>query len=217
MERVYSKLFIISLIFTLTSCSLEEPDEFYSPSPGFLQVYISSDNSDTNINILGLDYSVSDSDSMDLLVYQGKAYDIDSNYAILYKSINSWRQEEYVYNIVDWEQANGYESFKIFESHLPPVEYKSLSIGIIASVLKIGPYRIPISLPDEVDGVISIPIDFKINENGVTKINLTLKSLESMSRYQDSYVFDRKIEVKSVEYFYEELYNEIILASDLSL
>ena len=38
-----------------------------------------------------------------------------------------------------------------------------------------------------------------------------------MSRYQDSYVFDRKIEVKSVEYFYEELYNEIILASDLSL
>ena len=93
MERVDFKLFIISLIFTLISCSLEEPDEFYSSSPGFLQVYISSDSSDTDINILGSEYSISELDSMDLLVYQGKAYDIDSNYAILYKSINSWRQE----------------------------------------------------------------------------------------------------------------------------
>ena len=59
MERVDFKLYIISLIFTLISCSLEEPDEFYSPSPGFLQVYISSDSSDTDINILGSEYSIS--------------------------------------------------------------------------------------------------------------------------------------------------------------
>ena len=31
-----------------------------------------------------------------------------------------------------------------------------------------------------------------------------------MSRYQDSYVFDRIIEVESVNYYGEEFYNQII-------
>ena len=48
-------------------------------------------------------------------MYQGKAYDLDSNYAILYKSINSWRQEEHTYNILDWKNMDGYNGFKIFE------------------------------------------------------------------------------------------------------
>ena len=42
-----------------------------------------------------------------------------------------------------------------------------------------------------------------------------LKPFESMTRYQDSYVFDRMIEVKSIEYFAEDLYEQIILESDL--
>ncbi len=202
-------------IFSLSSCSLDEPDEFYSPSAGFLQVFITSDNADTTINILGIDYTISESDSMDLLVYQGKAYDLDSNYAILYKTINSWRQEEYTYNIIDWKSMHGYSDFQIFESHLPPMEYKSLTLGIIASVLEIGPYRIPISLPSDVDGVLSIPVDFIVSENGVTKITLSIKPFESMTRYQDSYVFDRMLEVKSIEYFNEDLYAQIIAESDL--
>ena len=86
---------ILIFIFFLSSCTLDEPAEFYSPASGFLQVFITSDDADTTINILGIDYVISESDSMDLLVYQGKAYDLDSNYAILYKTINSWRQEEY--------------------------------------------------------------------------------------------------------------------------
>ena len=97
----------------------------------------------------------------------------------------------------------------------PPMEYKSLTIGIIASVLEIGPYRIPISLPSDVDGVLEIPVDFIVSENSVTKITLSLKPFESMTRYQDSYVFDRMLEVKSVEYFNEDLYAQIIAESDL--
>ena len=69
-------------IFFLSSCTLDEPDEFYSPVAGFLQVLL-LDDADTTINILGIDYGISESDSMDLLIYQGKAYDLDSNYAIL--------------------------------------------------------------------------------------------------------------------------------------
>ena len=217
MNRSAFKFLILFTIIFFNSCTLDEPKQFRSPEPGFLQVFIKSDDSDSSINILGLDYNVSESDSMDLLVYQGKAYDLDSNYAILYKNINSWRQEEFIYNIMDWQTSDGYKSFKIFECHLPPFEYKSLSIGLIASILEVGPYRIPVSLPDGVDGVFSVPVDFTVSENGVTRINLTLKPLESMSRYQDSYVFDRKIEVSSVEYLNEELYNQIIAISDTLL
>jgi hypothetical protein len=217
MNRSTFKFQFLCTIIFFYSCALDGPEKFYSPESGFLQVFIKSDDSDSSINILGLDYNVSESDSMDLLVYQGKAYDLDSNYAILYKNINSWRQEEYVYNIMDWQASDGYKSFKIFECHLPPFNYKSLTIGMIASILEVGPYRIPVSLPDGIDGVFSVPVDFTVSENGVTRINLILKPLESMSRYQDSYVFDRKIEVSSVEYLNEELYNEIITISDTLL
>ena len=115
------------------SCTLDEPDQFYSPESGFLQIFISSDNLDTSIAILGTDYSISDKDSMDLLIYQGKAYDLDSNYAILYNTINAWRQEENVYNILDWNVDSGYRSFEIFETHLPPSEYNLISVGLIVS------------------------------------------------------------------------------------
>ena len=56
----------------------------------------------------------------------------------------------------------------------------------------------------------SIPVDFSIFESGVTRINLLIKPFESMSRYQDSYVFDRIIEVESVNYYDEGFYNRII-------
>ena len=209
MNRSAIKSFSLLILFLLFSCTLDEPEQFYSPQSGFLQIFISSDNSDTSIGILGTDYSVSDKDSMDLLVYQGKAYDLDSNYAILYNTINAWRQEENIYNILDWDADSGYRSFEIFETHLPPSEYNLISIGLIASVLNIGPYRIPVSLPQDVEGTASIPVDFSIFERGVTRINLSIKPFESMSRYQDSYVFDRIIEVESVNYYNEDVYIQI--------
>ena len=70
-------------------------------------------------------------------------------------------------------------------------------------------------MPSDVDGVLSIPVDFIVSENSVTKITLSLKPFESMTRYQDSYVFDRMLEVKSVEYFNEDVYAQIIAESDL--
>ena len=214
MNRLASKLlFILSILF-LFSCSLSEPVEFYSPDAGFLQVFIKSDDLDTDINIFGVDYNISNQDSMDLLVYQGKAYDLDSNYAILYKNIKSWRQEEFVYNILDWSNNEGYRSFKIYESHVPPGNYNLITVGLIASVINVGPYRIPISLPQDVDGVRPIPVNFSISERGVSRINLSIKPFVSMSRYQDTYVFDRMIEVESVEYFGQDMYDQIIMESD---
>ena len=62
MNRLASKLlFILSILF-LFSCSLSEPVEFYSPDAGFLQVFIKSDDLDTDINIFGFDYNISNQD-----------------------------------------------------------------------------------------------------------------------------------------------------------
>ena len=89
--KAASFLFIYTI--SLPSCNISEPEEFYSPTAGFLTVNLKSDNTDTNINILGTDYGISDQDSMDLLVFQGKVFDADSNFAILFHNIKSWRQE----------------------------------------------------------------------------------------------------------------------------
>ena len=70
-------------------------------------------------------------------------------------------------------------------------------------------------MPLDVDGVLAIPVDFIVSENSVTKITLSIKPFESMTRYQDSYVFDRVLEVKSIEYFNEDLHAQIIAESDL--
>ena len=56
-------------IFFLSSCTLDEPNEFYSPSAGFLQVFITSDDADTTINILGIDYNVSQSQILWIFLY----------------------------------------------------------------------------------------------------------------------------------------------------
>ena len=198
----------------LPSCNISEPAEFYSPTAGFLIVILKSDNTDTNINILGTDYGISEQDSMDLLVFQGKVFDADSNFAILFHNIKSWRQEEFVYNILDWNSNEGYTEFKIFESHVPPGTYDMLTLGLIASVIEVGPYRIPISLPPDTEGVIALPTDFTVDEKRVTKITLSLKPFQSMSRYRDDYVFDRQIVIESIEYLSQDAYEQIIIESD---
>ena len=208
--RIVGSIIFALLAVLLSSCNITEPEEFYSPTAGFVRVIIQSDNNDTNINILGVDYNISDQDSLDLLVFQGKVFNADSNYAILFHNIKSWRQEEFVYNILDWNP----EEFKIFESHVPPGVYDLITLGLIASVIEVGPYRIPISLPPDTEGVLEIPTSFRVDEKNVTQITLSLKPFQSMSRYRDDYVFDRQIDIESIEYFGQDEYEKVIADSD---
>ena len=212
--RIFGSIFFALLAVLLSSCNITEPEEFYSPTAGFVRVIIQSDNNDTNINILGVDYNISDQDSLDLLVFQGKVFNADSNYAILFHNIKSWRQEEFVYNILDWNPEDGYTEFKIFESHVPPGVYDLITLGLIASVIEVGPYRIPISLPPDTEGVLEIPTSFRVDEKNVTQITLSLKPFQSMSRYRDDYVFDRQIDIESIEYFGQDEYEKVIADSD---
>ena len=212
--RIVGSIFFALLAVLLSSCNITEPEEFYSPTAGFVRVIIQSDNNDTNINILGVDYNISDQDSLDLLVFQGKVFNADSNYAILFHNIKSWRQEEFVYNILDWNPEDGYTEFKIFESHVPPGVYDLITLGLIASVIEVGPYRIPISLPPDTEGVLEIPTSFRVDEKNVTQITLSLKPFQSMSRYRDDYVFDRQIDIESIEYFGQDEYEKVIADSD---
>jgi len=197
-----------------TSCNISEPIEFYSPAPGLVRVLLKSDNTDTSINILGVDYSISEQDSMDLLVYQGKVFNSDSNYAILFHNVKSWRQEEFIYNLLDWNSSTGYTVFKVFESHVPPGEYDMITLGLKASVMDIGPYLIPISLPEDTEGVMSLPVTFHVDEQGVTEITLSIKPFVSMSRYRDDYVFDRQVEIEDIQYFDETEFDRVIIESD---
>ena len=89
-----------------------------------------------------------------------------------------------------------------------------ITLGLIASIIEIGPYRIPISLPPDTEGVLELPTSFTVDEKNVTQITLSLKPFQSMSRYRDDYVFDRQIEIESIEYFGQDEYEKVIADSD---
>ncbi|MFQ6113487.1 MAG: hypothetical protein ACE5NG_05275 [bacterium] len=159
-----------------------------------------SADSDKFIVIAGDTAMVGDGviDSLALTIGQGRAY-TSGNFAILYKSLNEYRELSETYNIL--AQENGvYMEFLIFESYLPPATYDSLKIIITANYLQIGSYQIPIEMPQGVNPLMKFDQRFDINENRVTEIHLELKPFKSMVRVGDTYHFFRDIEVAEIRY-----------------
>ncbi len=175
-----------------------------SSNPGLIRIFIKSDNTDNHIIIAGDTVSVGkDSDFLDLSIGQGRAYR-DSNYAILYKSIDqdsidSYRELTKMVNIIKLDE-NTYQEFLIFESFLPPASFDSLRIGMTASFLQIGYYQIPIEMPEGVSTIVTFQQKFDIHEDGVTEIYLSIKPFHSLVRVGDSYHFLIDIEVSEIKY-----------------
>ena len=205
------KLLIPAAIFVISACG----DRFgveLSPEPGIVRVVLQADARDTSIVILGSDWVVAAGDSLDLMVYQGKVWDIDANFATLYKCHDSWRQEEYYYNVLSRVDGE-YESFVAFESFVPDGKYESISIGMRASLMLISPFRIPVELPPGVDAIMKLPIEFEVFEEELTEITVQISPFQSMKRYQDSYQFDRIVEVTGVTYYDKDEFLQAISVS----
>ena len=172
----------------------------HSDDPGRLQLYISSSDSDDFIVITGDTARVGDgiNDSLALTIGQGRAYR-GSDFAVLFKSLDEYREFSETYNIIEKEAGN-FKKFLIFETYLPPATYDSIKVTITADYVQIGTFQIPIEMPPGVNHFLKIVRQFDMNKNRVTEIHLELKQFQSMVRIGDAYHFFRIIEVVEIKY-----------------
>ncbi len=174
-----------------------------SPEPGILKVTLHADTADTLIVVTDDTLSTVEGDSFHVKIYQGKAFIKDTTFAVLYQNTSEYYEVEHNYNLLRREN-DIYKEYTIFESFLPPDNYSKIKFGIIANLMVLtkgyayGGIGIPMAIPPGKSPFIEFPIDFTIEENRVTDINLEIKPLQSVIRYKDIFHFVPNIEVKSV-------------------
>ena len=195
-------------LLLLASCSeLTKADE--QIGPGILRIVLEPDPADSTITILGETYSVSGNDSLGINIYQGRAVTVDSNFALLYKSVNSWRQDQYTYNLLLWEDDE-FVQHTVFESFVPPGDYASVSIGFEGFHMQVGPYSIPVELSSELDPIAEFPVEYIVEEGQVTEVHILIEPFTSMTRKLDSYVFSRRARIGNANYLRESEFDEIV-------
>jgi len=170
-----------------------------SPDPGILRVVLQSNPADTSILIVNRTFVVSEGDVFMLTIFQGRAYH-DSTYGILFRSPESYREEQVSYNIIARENGE-YVSYVIFESHLPPAEYNRIQFGMTTSSLKLGNLEIPVKVPEDVLPFVDLYRDFRIKEGQTTELKVQISPFKSVHRYRDTYQFIPEVEIVDVKYY----------------
>ena len=166
-----------------------------SPDPGILRVTLHSDPADTVIIIVNDNITVGEDDEFIISIYQGRSF-ADSTYGILYPEIESYRQEERYYNLIEREN-NQYVQFNMFESHLPPMSYDQIEFGIDSEYLKLQNFdQINVITPPSY--FINLPLDFEIQKNRTTEVNVQVSPFKYITRYRDTYIFQPEMEVIAV-------------------
>jgi len=188
-------LFVIGVVVYLINCSNIEP----SPEPGILRITLASDPSDTTIVIVTDTFTVGESDSFGVTIFQGKVYR-DSAYAVLYPTTRSYKQEDITYNLIKREN-NQYHAYIIFESYVPPQDYNRIKFGMKATVLKFSNFdEIKVEAPQDSSLFVELEKHFTVYENRVTEVNVMLQPFRSISRYKDTYQFSPIVQITGVQY-----------------
>lgn len=186
---------LLSVALTLGAC---ETGVEVSPQPGVLRVTLQSHPADTSIVIVREPVRVRDGDQLNATVFQGKAYTAEGRFFILFPNLQSNRQRDETYNILA-RQGGEYVKHTVFETFLPPDVYERLEFGITASQLRISTFQIPIRLPDGERLLIDLEVPFEIFENQVTEFNVQIYPLQSVTRFRNAFLFNRKIEVAGIQ------------------
>ena len=201
-------LLSIVLIFsalTFFECTSGVTD---SPDHGTVRIMLTADPADTILIERSDTFSVSTRyEALFVLkVFQGRIYH-DSDFAVLYPSIGSYRQEDEFVNIIALDSSTGkYKNYKVFESYVPPGNYNSLEFGVTPASgipLKIvansgKTFENPVVLAPDENLLHHFDLDFTINENKVTEIDVQISPFKSIQRYRDVYRLYRVMKITDV-------------------
>lgn len=196
--RIISLHAVILLLILLTGTSCDTGVEA-SLDPGIVRVNLVGDQADTSLLIVNDIYTIADGDSMAVKIFQGKVFK-DSVFAVLYRDIKAYQQEDITYNIIKRENDK-YKSYTIFESYVPPFEYDRIQFGITSSIVKLSGFD-DIKVESSDDDIVFVDLyeKFEVFENRVTEINVCLEPFQSIIRYRDSYKFVPVIRISSIVY-----------------
>lgn len=203
-------LFSVILIFsalTLYNCTTGVND---SPGHGIVRIMFTADPADTVLIERSDTFSVSTRyDAFFVLkVFQGRVYR-DSDFAVLYPNIGSYRQRDEFVNIIAVDSSGKYINYMVFESYIPPGDYNSLEFGVTPASgipLKIvansgKTFENPVELPPDESLLFHFDKDFSVSENKVTQIDVQISPFESVKRYRDVYRLYRVMKVTDVHYY----------------
>lgn len=215
MSRAILCLAAFLLLGALPGCTTGvEP----SPNPGLVRVTLKANELDTMLVIQNDSSHFSRWDSFDLTVSQGRIYH-GENYASIYLEPSTARITGSTVNIIAREWLNGipitiqdtttitprnsrYRKYVVFASYIPPGSYDRITFSLTAAEMDIfipKNYQNPVQLPEGEIPQIEIPVSFTVNENRTTQIDLEMSPFQSLKRYRDAFLLNRKLSVAKIE------------------
>ncbi len=212
--RICFGALVVTYMTILAGCTTGvEP----SPHPGILRVVLTSKQTDTMLVISSDTTKFSRWDEFWATIYGGRLYR-GANYSDLYLTPTTDRIQSVQQNVLAREWLDGtpitirdtttitpqnsrYRKGTVFEFYVPPGTYDRLDFALTATevatyIPKI--YINPIVLPSGVAPVMSFPGTYTISDDRTTEVVVEIAPFESLHRYQDAFLFDRKIQIISV-------------------
>ncbi len=190
-----------------------------SPNPGIVRVTLKSNEQDTLLIILGDTIRFSRVDHYDVTVGQGWLYRGDK-YVVLYANTSIDRIGETYVNLIQRQWLDGrlilpsdsvfdvdayksrYVGETVFEWYVSPGTYDKLQFnlkGFEVFVARPRQFRNPLQLPDGTTAIMNFQQSIQVDAGRVTQIDLEVYPFQSIRRYKDSYLFDRKVKITRVQ------------------
>ncbi len=189
-----------------------------SPQPGIFRVTLVANEADSILVILGDTARCSRIDRYNVVSSKGRLYN-GENYVDLYVAPTIDRDPSLSFNLLQRQWPDGkligatdpfeiprYKTlpvtYTIFEWHTPPGTYDKFEFGLTGIEVFVAiprQFNNPLQFPPGVTSVMDFPREITINAGRVTQFDLVIDPYKSIRRFQDSYIFDRKISVSQVK------------------
>jgi hypothetical protein len=216
MKIFVNVLIILSSILLLNSC---QTGVEASPEPGIFRVTIVANEADSILVLLGDTARCSKYDRYDVILSNGRLYR-GENYTdifvaptidrIIADTVNllqrQWNDGKLVGSGTDPFEIPRYQTkpvtYTVFEWYTPPGTYDKFQFGLKGiEVYVVIPrqFHNTMQLAEGVSLIMNLTHPVTINPGKVTQMDLVLDPYKSIKRFQDAYIFDRKISVARVK------------------
>lgn len=171
-----------------------------SPEPGLLRVVLQPDPADSTIVIADQSYNINEVPAlMPVSISQGRAYR-DTSYAQLFRDAQDLTTEgEIRINVLRRFAGGQSPAYQIYETLLPPAMYDSLQIVFNADQFLIGDFVNEVSTPPGESPLVTFRQSFQIESEEITTVRITMRPLESLTRFKDVFYFTPEFNEPSVE------------------